>query len=627
MALLTLKRAELAFGAAPLLDAVDFTLDAGERVAVVGRNGAGKSTLMAVLQGTQSLDQGQRQQPGETRIAILPQAVPPGIRGTVQDIVLQGLTDQRHRLHHYRRLTTAVSRGEADLAALNDAQAALDTDDGWLPVQRSATLLSRLALDPGRRFETLSGGLQRRVLLGQALVNEPNVLLLDEPTNHLDLAAIEWLEDFLLRFRGAILAVSHDRHFLNRIATRIVELDRGRLTSFPGDFATYQRRKAALLASEARAHAEFDKTLAQEERWIRQGIKARRTRNEGRVRALKQLRQARQARRERQGRADFAPAQAERSGNLVIEAQALCHAWPERQTIRDLDLSVMRGDKIGILGPNGAGKTTLIRVLLGQLPAQTGRLRHGSQLQIAYFDQTRATLNPERTLLDNLDHGKDTVTVNGRQRSIVSYLKDFLFDPRQLRQPVKRLSGGERNRLLLARLFLTPANLLVMDEPTNDLDIETLELLEAILVDYRGTLLLVSHDRTFLDHVVTSTLAYEGQGHWSEYVGGYEDWLRQRPAPEATAPTAERRPRPAAAVATPRQPTKTKLSYNAQRELAALPQRIEALEAEQTALTDAMSNAAFFRQAPAQIQAAQRRLTDLTAELDAAYQRWAQLER
>ena len=626
MALLTLKRASLAFGAAPLLDAVDFTLDAGERVAVVGRNGAGKSTLMAVLQGMQSLDQGQRQQPGETRVAMLPQAVPPGIRGTVQDIVLQGLTDQHRRLHHYRRLATAVSRGEAGLAALNGAQAALDTADGWLPAHRSATLLSRLALDPGLRFETLSGGLQRRVLLGQALVNDPNVLLLDEPTNHLDLAAIEWLEEFLLRFRGAILAVSHDRHFLNRIATRIVELDRGQLTSFPGDFATYQRRKAALLASEARAHAEFDKALAQEERWIRQGVKARRTRNEGRVRALKQLRQARQARRERQGRADFALAPAERSGKLVIEAQRLCHAWPERQTVRDLDLTVMRGDKIGILGPNGAGKTTLIRVLLDQLPAQTGRLRHGSQLQIAYFDQTRATLDPEQTLLENLDHGKDSVTVNGRQRSIVSYLKDFLFDPRQLRQPVKRLSGGERNRLLLARLFLAPANLLVMDEPTNDLDIETLELLEAILVDYRGTLLLVSHDRTFLDHVVTSTLAYEGQGRWSEYVGGYEDWLRQRPAPEAATTAAGRRPRPAAA-ATPRPPAKTKLSYKDQRELAALPQRIETLEAEQTALTGAMSHAAFFRQAPAQIQAAQRRLTDLAAELDAAYQRWAQLER
>ena len=627
MPLLTLQRASLAFGDAPLLDAADFTLDAGERVAVIGRNGVGKSTLLAVLQGLRPLDDGRLQRHRDARVAMLPQTAPPNIRGTVRDVILQGLADRSQRLRDYHGLAAAVSRGEADPAALNAAQAALDTDDGWLLEQRSATVLSRLALDPEQPFETLSGGLQRRVLLGQALVNDPNVLLLDEPTNHLDLAAIEWLETLLLGFRGAILTVSHDRSFLNRIATRLIELDRGQLTSFPGNFAAYQRRKTELLANEARAHAEFDKTLAQEERWIRQGVKARRTRNEGRVRALERMRRERQARRERQGDAEFSLAQAERSGKLVIEAQGLCHAWPERQVLRDLDLTLLRGDKIGILGPNGVGKTTLIRVLLGQLPADRGRLRHGSRLQIAYFDQTRAALNPEQTVLDNLDHGKDTVTVNGRQRHIVSYLQDFLFDAQQLRQPVKRLSGGERNRLLLARLFLTPANLLVMDEPTNDLDIETLELLEALLVDYRGTLLLVSHDRTFLDHVVTATLAYEGQGRWSEYVGGYQDWLRQRPPVAADTAAAPRRARAKAAAPPPRQPAKTKLSYKDQRELDSLPQRIETLEAEQAALTAAMSNADFFRQPSADIQAAQQTLARLTADLDAAYQRWAQLER
>ena len=627
MPLLTLQRASLAFGDAPLLDAADFTLDAGERVAVIGRNGVGKSTLLAVLQGLRPLDDGRLQRHRDARVAMLPQTAPPNIRGTVRDVILQGLADRSQRLRDYHGLAAAVSRGEADPAALNAAQAALDTDDGWLLEQRSATVLSRLALDPEQPFETLSGGLQRRVLLGQALVNDPNVLLLDEPTNHLDLAAIEWLETLLLGFRGAILTVSHDRSFLNRIATRLIELDRGQLTSFPGNFAAYQRRKTELLANEARAHAEFDKTLAQEERWIRQGVKARRTRNEGRVRALERMRRERQARRERQGDAEFSLAQAERSGKLVIEAQGLCHAWPERQVLRDLDLTLLRGDKIGILGPNGVGKTTLIRVLLGRLPADRGRLRHGSRLQIAYFDQTRAALNPEQTVLDNLDHGKDTVTVNGRQRHIVSYLQDFLFDAQQLRQPVKRLSGGERNRLLLARLFLTPANLLVMDEPTNDLDIETLELLEALLVDYRGTLLLVSHDRTFLDHVVTATLAYEGQGRWSEYVGGYQDWLRQRPPVAADTAAAPRRARAKAAAPPPRQPAKTKLSYKDQRELDSLPQRIETLEAEQAALTAAMSNADFFRQPSADIQAAQQTLARLTADLDAAYQRWAQLER
>ena len=627
MPLLTLQRASLTFGDAPLLDAADFTLDVGERVAVIGRNGVGKSTLLAVLQGLRPLDDGRLQRHRDARVAMLPQTAPPNIRGTVRDVILQGLADRSQRLRDYHGLAAAVSRGEADPAALNAAQAALDTDDGWLLEQRSATVLSRLALDPEQPFETLSGGLQRRVLLGQALVNDPNVLLLDEPTNHLDLAAIEWLETLLLGFRGAILTVSHDRSFLNRIATRLIELDRGQLTSFPGNFAAYQRRKTELLANEARAHAEFDKTLAQEERWIRQGVKARRTRNEGRVRALERMRRERQARRERQGDAEFSLAQAERSGKLVIEAQGLCHAWPERQVLRDLDLTLLRGDKIGILGPNGVGKTTLIRVLLGQLPADRGRLRHGSRLQIAYFDQTRAALNPEQTVLDNLDHGKDTVTVNGRQRHIVSYLQDFLFDAQQLRQPVKRLSGGERNRLLLARLFLTPANLLVMDEPTNDLDIETLELLEALLVDYRGTLLLVSHDRTFLDHVVTATLAYEGQGRWSEYVGGYQDWLRQRPPVAADTAAAPRRARAKAAAPPPRQPAKTKLSYKDQRELDSLPQRIETLEAEQAALTAAMSNADFFRQPSADIQAAQQTLARLTADLDAAYQRWAQLER
>jgi ABC transport system ATP-binding/permease protein len=624
MALVTLRDVHLAFGGPPLLQGVGFSLDRGERICLIGRNGEGKSTLLKLIAGRLAPEQGGLELRQGIRVAYLDQEVPGGTAGSVLDLVAQGLGDLQGLVRRYHAASLELARdpSERRLAQLAHIQHELEAADGWRAEQRVEAVLSRLGLDPERPFAALSGGLKRRVLLGRALTCEPDLLLLDEPTNHLDIESIEWLEGFLLDYPGALLFVTHDRRFLERLATRILELDRGQVTDWPGDYADYLRRREERLNAEAKANERFDKRLAQEEVWIRQGIKARRTRNEGRVRALEQMRRERQGRRGLEGSARIQLQEAERSGRLVLEAEHLDYAWEGRAVVRDLSTLILRGDKVGILGPNGCGKTTLLNLLQGRLRPQRGRLRHGTRLEIAYFDQQRAQLDEEATVQASVGEGSDHVTVNGRSRHVLSYLQDFLFSPQRARQPVKALSGGERNRLLLARLFARPANLLVLDEPTNDLDIETLELLEDLLLEFSGTLLLVSHDRAFLDDLVTSTLAFEGDGRFVEYVGGYRDWLRQRPPPAA--PPAPRR-ETAARPAPPRSEAK-RLGFKEQRELAALPALIEGLEAEQAQLHGHLAEADFYRQGPEAISGAQRRLECIEAELAAAYARWEELE-
>ena len=624
--LLSFKGVSLAYGHVPLLDEVDLAIEPGERVCLLGRNGAGKSTLLRVVAGTAEPDDGEVRRRDGLRIAVLEQDLPTGCEGTVYDVVAGGLAETGDRVRDYHRALRALENdaSEANVRALERAQQALEAVDGWRLEQRVATAISRLDLPADRDMAELSGGLQRRVLLARALASEPELLLLDEPTNHLDIDGIAWLEAFLLGYEGALLFITHDRAFLQRLATRILELDRGRLTSWPGDYANYLRRREERLAAEEQANARFDKRLQQEEAWIRQGIKARRTRNEGRVRALEQMRRERAARRERTGQARIRLEEAERSGQLVAEVEKASVAFDGRTIIRDFSTRILRGDRVGIIGPNGAGKTTLIRLLLGDLQPDAGSVRLGTRLDVAYFDQTRAQLDPEKSVLENLNRGSDTVTVNGRQKHVIGYLQDFLFAPERVRSPVKSLSGGERNRLLLARLFTRPANLLVMDEPTNDLDVETLELLEALLAEYQGTLLLVSHDRAFLDNVVTSTLVFEGDGRIGEYVGGYSDWQAWK-AKQTVQKTPAARARPTSA--RPRTPPATrKLSYKDQRELDALPARIEELEQRQQALQQQTSDPAFYKQDGDTIAQTLAELDALNAELEAAYDRWAELE-
>ena len=564
MPLLTLDNISHAFGHLPLLDGVSLQIDAGERISIIGRNGTGKSTLLQILSGDVEPDRGTvRLQPG-ARVSRLVQDVPLTTTRTVFEVVSDGLLVPGHDTGH-------------DL-------------DEWKRAHKTDLILSRLELPADARVDTLSGGWRRRVLLARALVSEPDVLLLDEPTNHLDIDAITWLEGFLADFRGALVFVTHDRAFLQRLATRIVELDRGALTSWPGDYAAFLEKKEALLENEALAQEKFDKKLAQEEAWLRRGVKARRTRDEGRVKALLEMRQERAQRRAVIGNVRLQVEKADPSGKLVFEADGVTKAYGEKVVVRDLNTRVLRGDRVGLIGPNGAGKTTVLRLLLGELTPDQGTIRHGANVQIAYFDQQREQLDPEKTVVQTVGDGNDTITINGRSRHVHGYLRDFLFSDERARSPVKALSGGERNRLLLARLFTRPANVLVLDEPTNDLDLETLELLEQQLVEWSGTLLLVSHDRVFLDHVVTSTLAFEGDGRFTEYVGGYEDWVRQRPKPAREAGRSERKEvaresgrSEAGSAGTDVQPPK-KLSYKEQRELEELPGRIAALEQEQREL-------------------------------------------
>jgi ATP-binding cassette subfamily F protein uup len=649
MPLVSLRSLTLSYGHPPLLEEVSCELERGERVCLIGRNGTGKSTLLRILAGEVQPDGGEVWMREGATIARLTQEVPEGMGGSVFDLVAGGLGEQGELVREFHDLShqldgagggkgAAVGAAQAEdlLERLSRVQQRLEAAGGWEIEQRTERTLSRLDLDPEADFASLSGGLQRRVLLARALVREPDLLLLDEPTNHLDIQAIDWLEGFLPEFPGAILFVTHDRLFLRKLATRILELDRGRLTDWPGNYDNYLRRREERLHAEQVANARFDQKLSEEEVWIRQGIKARRTRNEGRVRALKDLREERRERREQMGKARLRLGEAERSGKLVVEAEDVTYAWGGAPVVRDLNTLILRGDKVGIMGPNGAGKTTLLKLLLGQLEPNSGSIRRGTNLQVAYFDQLRAQLDEDKSVLDNVAGGSDKVTIDGHSRHVLSYLKDFLFTPERIRQPVRALSGGERNRLLLARLFTQPANLLVMDEPTNDLDTETLELLEELLLDFQGTLLLVSHDRALLDAVVTSTLVFEGDGRVREYVGGYEDWRRQRPAPEpekgrlvksakaSTGAPVKVAPGPAPDAKT--HAKRDKLGFKEQRELEALPARIEVLEAEVAGIHARMADAVFYQGSGTDIAATRDRLGSLEKELAAAYVRWEALE-
>ena len=637
MPFLTLSDASLAFGHVPLLDHADFQLDPGERVALIGRNGTGKSSLLAALAGLGALDDGEVwRQPG-ARIGYVPQEPPFDPELTVFKAVVAGMGATSALLGEYHEVSHRLAESDADheplLARLHALQTELEALGAWQFESQAERVIQRFSLDPDAKVGSLSGGQKKRLALAQALAVSPDVLLLDEPTNHLDIAAIEWLEDLLIESNVTLLFITHDRRFLDRVATRIVELDRGKLMSCPGSFAEYQRRKAQMLYDEEVANARFDKFLAQEEVWIRKGVEARRTRNEGRVLRLEQLRRDRAARRERQGKVELALDSGEKSGQLVAELTNVTKRFGDKVVVRDFSTRLMRGDKIGLIGPNGAGKTTLLRLILGELAPDEGKVRQGTKIQVAYFDQFRSQLDPEAALVDVISPGSDYVEVAGVKKHVISYLGDFLFAPQRARSPVKSLSGGERNRLLLARLFARPANVLVLDEPTNDLDIETLELLEELLQDYPGTLFLVSHDRAFLDAVVTQTIAAEGDGRWHEYAGGYSDWAnyqQQRKAAEAAAGqaaklanAAKEAPKPAAEK--PRS-APTKLSYKDQRELDALPAKIAALEEEQKTLTAKLEDPALYASDPQAAQGFATRLTEIDDELLGLLERWEALE-
>ena len=625
MALVTLRDVRLGFRGPLVLDGVNLTIEPGERVCLLGRNGTGKTSLLRLIQGDIEPDRGEIARQQGLVSAMLPQEVPQGLAGTVFDEVTRGLGPRAELLaeYHHVSLRLAVEASDALHQRLDRLHHALEIEGGWGMQQEVEAVISRMALDGDADVATLSAGMKRRVLLAKALVRSPAILLLDEPTNHLDIDAIRWLEEFLLRSSAAILFVTHDRAFLRRIATRIFELDRGQLTSWSCDYETYVKRKEAALETEARQRAEFDKKLAKEEVWLRTGIKARRTRNEGRVRNLQKLRETRRARREQPGEVRIEIQEAERSGRLVIEAKHVSFGYAETPTIRDLSTMIMRGDRVGLIGPNGSGKTTLLRLLLGELQPQDGTIRQGTNLEVAYFDQLHAQLDDAKSVRDNVRDGADWISVQGNKRHIVGYLEDFLFTQEQATGPAGRLSGGERNRLVLARLFTKPSNVLVMDEPTNDLDIETLELLEDMLLEYPGTLLLVSHDREFLNNVVTSTLVLEGEGRVKEYAGGYDDWLRQcQPEPPlATEPVPVK---PAPAQSSKQRPRR--LTYKEQRELEALPERITALEADLRQCHEAMADPALYRQDPAEIVKAKARLQLLEKDVAEAYSRWEELE-
>jgi len=627
MALLTLRDVSLAYGHLPLLDRINLVIEKGDRICLIGRNGEGKSTLLKVLAGDITADDGELRH-DQLRIAQLPQEVPSALRGRVFDVVASGLSDAGALLSAFHAASQSLDEktSDANLQALQQAQNALEQVGGWDLQYRTDKVLSRLELDPDQEFSVLSGGMKRRVLLARALVGDPALLLLDEPTNHLDIEAIAWLEEFLLGWHGTLLFVSHDRRFLRRLATRIIDLDRGQLGDWPGDYANYLRRLDEMANAELQGQNRFDKKLAEEEKWIRKGIQARRTRNQGRVRQLEKMRLQRQQRRQKSGKVAMELNQAEHSGKIVCVAKNVTYSWPQfpdLAIVKNFSTTLQRSDRVAVLGPNGCGKSTLLNLLLGNLQPVTGQIEGGNRLEIAYFDQMRAVLDEQKTVVDTVAEGRTEVTVNGRSKHVMSYLQDFLFSPKRARQPVHALSGGERNRLLLARLFTQAFNLLILDEPTNDLDVETLELLEELLLEYSGTLLLVSHDREFVDRVVTSTLVFEGNGHIGQYIGGYTDWQRQR----AQGAGIHRKntpviPKPALVSATPRR----KLSYRDQRELLALPDKIDILEQQQLQLQQQLADPEIYRKQPERASELGRELAELEQQLQACNQRWEELE-
>jgi ATP-binding cassette subfamily F protein uup len=628
---ITLDNASLAFGHHALLDKASFQLDPGERVGLIGRNGAGKSSLLKVIAGETKLDDGKVWRATSVRIVYVPQEPVLDPKHTVFEAVAEGLGDMQQILVDYHEVTHSMGEADADIDALmarmQTLQHELDAKDGWGMQAKVETVLSKLSLNPDTPIASLSGGWRKRVALGRALVADPEVLLLDEPTNHLDLEAIQWLEELLLNFNGGVLFITHDRRFLNRLATRIVELDRGNLTDFVGNYENYLVKKEELLAVEATHAAKFDKVLAQEEVWIRQGIKARRTRNEGRVRQLEKLRLERAARRERQGDVKLSLDAGERSGKLVAELNNVIKAYGDRTLIKGFTTRIMRGDRIGLLGPNGIGKTTLLKLILGEEEADSGTIQRGTNMNVAYFDQMREQLDEEATLADTISPGSDFVEIGNERKHVISYLEDFLFPPQRSRSPVKSLSGGERNRLLLARLFARPSNVLVLDEPTNDLDIDTLELLESLLQDFPGTLFLVSHDRAFLENTVTQVIAFEGNGQLTEFGGGYDDWLRfteQRASAISNAPKAKTSEQKPAGANT--KPAKAKLSYKEQLELAELPAKIEKIETEIAAINNALANTEIYKVALEKATTLQIELTELDQSLSNTIARWDELE-
>ncbi len=631
MALITLDSISIAHGHLPLLDNIVLQVEPGERVCVIGRNGTGKSTLLRIINGEQVPDSGSiHKQPGLRTALLVQDAALPADR-PVFDVVAEGLGGLGDLVtaYHHAAVEVAEEGTQVYLEKLGRLQHELEEKDGWRLEQRVEMVLARLKLPAEANVNTLSGGWRRRVLLARALVAQPDLLLLDEPTNHLDIEATTWLESFLSEYSGTVIFVTHDRAFLQKLATRIVELDRGQLTSWPGDYAAFLRKKEEWLVNESLRLEKFDKRLAEEEAWLRQGVKARRTRNEGRVRALMAMREERADRRARIGMARMQVEIADQSGRMVFECDGISKSFDGVQVVKEFSARILRGDRVGLIGANGCGKTTLLRLLLGQLPPDSGATRSGSNVQVAYYDQQREQLDPERTVFDTIGDGSETVTVNGRSRHVNGYLRDFLFPPERARSPVKALSGGERNRLMLARLFTHPANVLVLDEPTNDLDLETLELLEEQLTNFPGTILLVSHDRAFLDNVVTSTFVFEENAHVQEYLGGYEDWLRQRtvPAAKESVPKA-RRLAPAAGTgrADIAAPARRRLSYVEQREFDRLPERIDAMESEKQQINAAIAHPDFYKEAAGTIRQLFARLEELEKELLDAYALWDELD-
>lgn len=628
MILLSLKNLALAYGHQHLLRDVNLQIERGERVCLVGRNGAGKSTLFRVISGQIQVDDGEIWHPDTLRISYLEQDVPLDSEETIFDVVASGLGKVGELLTRYHHALHDISQGEEQkLAQLSALQHEIEIVDGWNIQQQVEMTLSKLDLEQDKAIRDCSGGMRRRVLLAKALINQPDLLLLDEPTNHMDIAAIGWLEEFLLNFQGALIFITHDRTFLRNLATRIIELDRGALTSFAGDYANYLRRKEEMLEAEARANAKFDKRLSEEEAWVRQGVKARRTRNEGRVRALQKMREQRRQRVDLQGKVSLDVDSGDVAGKLVADLRDVSFAYDDQPVIEHLSTRILRGDRVGIIGPNGSGKSTLLKLILGEIKPSTGRVVLGTKLDMAYFDQHRSQLDPEKSVRDNLSEGSDFIFIKGHSRHVIGYLRSFLFPPERVNEPVKNLSGGERNRLLLAKLFTHPANMLVLDEPTNDLDVDTLELLEDLLMEYEGTLLLVSHDRTFLDNVVTSTLVFEGHAQVGDYVGGYEDWLRQRkPVEVTTSVKSNAEGTVQVKQVRPKTTEKVKLSFNEQRELQQLPAKIEALEEEQQEIEARVSQADFYQQDKELIKDTLARLDDIQKQLTESYIRWEYLD-